>query len=59
MSPQHQAWWCTDAAHLVYSALVSVWAVTYVVREPAALRLTRPPADITEPSIVVAASAGA
>lgn len=58
LSAERQAWWCADVAHLLYSAVASLAALMYVLRQPRALQLSNQPEDITAPSIIVCASAG-
>ncbi|KAG2447750.1 hypothetical protein HYH02_007208 [Chlamydomonas schloesseri] len=58
LSPERRALWCSDIAHLAYSACVSAASLAYAWHEPRALQLTNQPTDITLPSIITAVSAG-
>lgn len=58
LTPERRALWCSDIAHLGYSACVSAASLAYAFHEPRALQLTNQPADITLPSIITAVSAG-
>ncbi|GFR51020.1 hypothetical protein Agub_g13347 [Astrephomene gubernaculifera] len=58
LSPERRALWCSDVAHILYSASASVAALAYVAAEPRALQLAQQPSDITLPSIITAASTG-
>ncbi|GLC46603.1 hypothetical protein PLESTB_001222700 [Pleodorina starrii] len=58
LTPERRALWCSDVAHVAYSAMVSAAALMYMAAEPRALQLSNPPDDITIPSLITAASTG-
>lgn len=58
LSADRRALWCSDIAHLLYSAGASAAALLYIAAEPRAVQLHNQPADVALPSAITAVSAG-
>ncbi len=58
LSADRRALWCSDVAHLLYSAGASAAALSYIAAEPRAVQLHNQPTDVAWPSAITAVSAG-
>jgi len=58
LTPDRQAWWCADVAHVAYSSAAALGSALYLMRHPAALFLSASLTDVALPSVLACASTG-